>query len=251
MDVHNTLLHSIKQSTPLCNTSGAVTLLDIDTKDNTHLQGSNVTVEGNAISFKLPTNRHYNITVMASNNAGTSISYTTLSESHVLYIICIAIAEVHVLVLTALGTHDIVSSQTSQTEEHAIIVTTRYSDHSTASGAMFSFVFITDSGDVDFSRSFLLALDRNTSHNHILPFDLYPGHYRVYVYDIEHDRILHNGVGYPAVSEELVTILTNTGKSFQYEVYIAYESIYCYRREISSTIQLHFDLFFSSHLGLV
>ena len=210
------IIHFSIQSTPLCNTSGEVTLLDIDTGENTLLQGSNVTVEGNAISFKLPTNRHYNITVIVSNNAGPSISYTLLSESHVLHK---TVADVHVLVLTPLGTHDIVNSQTSQTEEHAIIVTTRYSEHSTASGAMFSFVFITDSGDVDFNRSFLLALDRNTSHNHILPFDLYPGHYRVYVYDIEHDRTLHNGVGYPAVSEELVTILTNTGKSFQYEVY--------------------------------
>ena len=131
------------------------------------------------------------------------------------------------LVLTPLGTHDIVSAQTSQSEEHAIIVTTKYFDHSTASGALFSFAFIIcDSGDVDFGRSFLLALDRNTSHNHTLPFDLYPGHYRVYVYDIEHGGALHNGVGYPAVTGELVNILTNTGKSFQYEVYIAYESIF-------------------------
>ena len=76
-----TILHSIEQSTPLCNINGEITLLDIDTGENTHLQGSNVTVEGNAISFKLPSNRHYNITVMASNNAGPSISYTTLSES--------------------------------------------------------------------------------------------------------------------------------------------------------------------------
>ena len=92
---------------------------------------------------------------------------------------------------------------TSKTEERAITVTTVYSEHSSARGALFSFVFITDSGDVDFSRSFLLALDRNTSDNHTLPVDLYPGHYRVYVYDIEHDGTLHNGVGYPAVTEEL------------------------------------------------
>ena len=63
-------------------------------------------------------------------------------------------------------------------------------------------------GDVDFNRSFLLALDRNTSHNHTLPCDLYPGHYRVYVYDIVHDGTLHNGVGYPAVTEELFTNMT-------------------------------------------
>ena len=97
----------------------------------------------------------------------------------------------------------------SQTENSAVTVTTKYSDHSTASGALFNFVFITDNGDVDFNRSFLLALDRNTSHNHTLPFDLHPGHYRVYVYDIEHDGTLHNGVGYPAVAEELPANFSN------------------------------------------
>ena len=91
-----------------------------------------------------------------------------------------------------------------------VTLTAVYSKYSTASGALFGFVFITDSGDVDFNRSFLLALDRNT-----LPFDLYPGHYRVYVYDIEHDRTLHNGVGYPAVTEELFISITNTGNDFQ------------------------------------
>ena len=70
-------------------------------------------------------------------------------------------------------------------------------------------MFITDSGDVDFSRSFLLALDKNTSHNHTLPFELYPGQYRVYVYDIEHDGTLNNGVGYPAVTERLFISLIN------------------------------------------
>ena len=110
----------------------------------------------------------------------------------------------------ALGTHDVLNVMASQTEERAItFVTTVYSEHSTASGALFSFVFITDSRDVDFGRSFLLALDRNTSHNHTLPFDLYPGHYRVYVYDIEHDGTLHNGVGYPAVTEELSANISN------------------------------------------
>ena len=92
---------------------------------------------------------------------------------------------------------------------------TMYSEHSTASGALFSFVFITGSGDVDFRRSFLLALDRNTSHNHTLPFDLYPGHYRVYAYDIEHDETLHNGVGYPAVTEDLFVNVTNNGNGLQ------------------------------------
>ena len=95
--------------------------------------------------------------------------------------------------------------------ENSTSIQAVYSDHSTASGALFSFVHITDNGDVDFSRSFFLALDRNTSHNHILPFDLYPGHYGVHVYDIACAGTLHNGVRYPAVTEELFTNLTNNG----------------------------------------
>ena len=85
-------------------------------------------------------------------------------------------------------------------ENLAIIVDTIYFMHSTASGALYSFVYITNSGGVNFSRSYLLVLDRNTSLNHTLPFDLYPGHYRVYVYDIEYNGRLVNGVGYPAVA---------------------------------------------------
>ena len=99
-----------------------------------------------------------------------------------------------------LGTHDIddVISQPSS------IVMTLYSEHSDARGALFDFVFIHDNGDVNFTRSVLLALDRNTSLNHTLPFNLHPGQYRVFVYDIESDGTLSNGVGYPAVTKELV-----------------------------------------------
>ena len=108
------------------------------------------------------------------------------------------------------------NSTVIHTRNGKLTLTASYSEHSTASGALFSFVFITDSGDVDFNRSFLMALDRNTSHNHTLPFDLYPGHYRVYVYDIELDGALHNGVGYPAATEELFTNLSNrTHKNVQ------------------------------------
>ena len=61
-------------------------------------------------------------------------------------------------------------------------------------------MFIDDNGDVDFTRSVPLTLDRNTSLHHTLPFNLlYPGQYRVFVYDIESDGTLSNGVGYPAV----------------------------------------------------
>ena len=86
---------------------------------------------------------------------------------------------------------------------YAVTISTLYSEGSAASGALFSFVFLTEDGGVDFNRSALLALDRNTSLNHTLPFNLHPGHYRVYVYDIEQDGTLTNGVQYPAITEEI------------------------------------------------
>ena len=117
--------------------------------------------------------------------------------------------EQYLLEMIYAGTHD-VDTSVIRNRCGEITLNTVYSKYSTASGALFSFVFITDSGDVDFSRSFFLALDRNASHNHTLPFDLYPGHYSLYVYDIEHDGTLHNGVGYPAVTEELLNITNST-----------------------------------------
>ena len=78
-------------------------------------------------------------------------------------------------------------------------ISTTYFEDSPASGALYSFAFITYLGGVDFNRSFLLSLDRNTSQNYTQPLDLYSGHYRVYVYDIEHDGTLSSGVRYPAV----------------------------------------------------
>jgi hypothetical protein len=92
--------------------------------------------------------------------------------------------------------------------EDEVIFITEYSEHSTASGALYSFVYITESGGVDFTRSSLLAVDRNTSQNYALCFDLYPGHYIVHVYDIECDGALANGVGYPAVTGELINTIT-------------------------------------------
>ena len=102
--------------------------------------------------------------------------------------------------IVSIGTHDILNATTT---DDAIVITTLYSEHSDARGALFDIVFIDDNGDVNFTRSVLLALDRNTSLHHTLPFNLYPGQYRVFVYDIESDGTLSNGVGYPAVTIEL------------------------------------------------
>jgi hypothetical protein len=97
-----------------------------------------------------------------------------------------------------------------------VVLTTLYSENSAAKGALFSFVFITDSGDVDFSKSFLLALDRNASRNHTLPFNLCPGLYRVHVYDIEENGAFSNGMGYPADEDEIVSIEGGQGNIFSY-----------------------------------
>ena len=73
-------------------------------------------------------------------------------------------------------------------------------DCNDALGALFSFAFITDSGTIDFTRTTLLPLDRNSS---ALSLYLSPGQYRVHVYDIEQEGILNNGPNYPAAVQEL------------------------------------------------
>jgi len=107
-------------------------------------------------------------------------------------------------------THNLESITTSIGAEKSYVITILYNEHSDASGALLCFVFITENGVVDFTRSALLALDRNTSFNQTLPFDLYPGHYGVYVYDIECDGTLSNGLQYPAVTDHFIV----TGNSF-------------------------------------
>ena len=97
-----------------------------------------------------------------------------------------------------LGTYFVSRATIAETENEAINIQTLYSEGSAASGALFSFVFLTEDGGVDFNRSALLALDRNTSLNHTPPFNLHPGRYRVYVYDIEQDGTLSNGVYIPS-----------------------------------------------------
>ena len=101
----------------------------------------------------------------------------------------------------------------TETENNKVKISTHYSKRSTASGALFSFVFLTEDGGVDFNRSVLLALDRSTSLNYTLPFNLHPGHYRVYVYDIEQDGTLSNGVLYPAVRNDLEITGNGLGKA--------------------------------------
>ena len=97
------------------------------------------------------------------------------------------------------GTHDVRNA----TVHEGITIETDYFEHSSASGALFIFVFL-DSGTVDLTRAIYLALDRNTSHNYTIPFILNGGRMAVFVYDIESDGTLASGVGYPAVNTELI-----------------------------------------------
>ena len=100
------------------------------------------------------------------------------------------------------GTHDIREVTVNN------MVRTEYFEHSIAMGVLIIFLFINEDRSIDFSRSSYLSLDRNASINYTLPDGLTPGLYRVFVYDIESDGRLHNGVGYPA-SRDQFTIAGN------------------------------------------
>ena len=110
------------------------------------------------------------------------------------------------LILTFIpsGTHDI---QNATVFGNSVLnIVTEYFKHSNASGALYTFVFLDGS-----NRAVYLALDRSTSLNHTLPFSLSAGRVAVSVYDIESDGTLASGVGYPAVSRELVISATTQG----------------------------------------
>ena len=108
--------------------------------------------------------------------------------------------------LIFVGTHDISSSTTLLTENNQVYVMTQYFEGSNAAGALYEFIFITDSGAVDFTRSALVPLNRSTSENYVLPFSLSAGQYRVFVYDIEQNGTVWGGAQYPAIfrDEEIV-----------------------------------------------
>ena len=71
-------------------------------------------------------------------------------------------------------------------------------------GALICFIFIENGININFTRSAVVTLDRNASVDYELPFNLFQGVYQVFVYDIESDGTLANGVGYPAVINQLL-----------------------------------------------
>ncbi len=107
----------------------------------------------------------------------------------------------------ASGSHDVQNASPKITGQSTIviIVKTIYLEGSSASGALYIFVSFDDTGAADLTRAVYLALDRNSSRSHTLPFSLSGGRMLMLVYDIESDGTLDSGVSYPAVSRELVT----------------------------------------------
>ena len=69
------------KSTPVCGSQ--LIFVDVDTEETITLGGSALTVNGANITFVtqlLRRNRHYNVTVIASNAAGSTISETRISK---------------------------------------------------------------------------------------------------------------------------------------------------------------------------
>lgn len=110
------------------------------------------------------------------------------------------------------GTHYVQDISVTETQSNEVEVTTIYFEHSDAKGALFNFVYIDDRNVVDYTRSVLLALSTNLSYHYVLPFNLFRGHYRVLVFDIEHDGTLFSGVGYPAKVHRLSANKGGQGK---------------------------------------
>ena len=85
----------------------------------------------------------------------------------------------------------------------AIELSASYAEDSSASGVLFCLVFVTEDGDTDISRTAFLTVDRTTPPGHALPFDLHPGRYKTYSYDIGSLGVLSSGVAFPAITSAL------------------------------------------------
>ena len=106
------------------------------------------------------------------------------------------------------GTHDI--THCSATKNVAdISISAIFIQNSNATGALFSFIFFDESdGSVDLSKSSHQTFNRSdVSRGLLLPLNFFhPGLYMVYVYDIEDDKELQNGIGYTACNLRHVII---------------------------------------------
>lgn len=97
------------------------------------------------------------------------------------------------------GTHDIVSVSIME----ANVIVTTYTEQTSASGVLLVFTYY-DNGSTDWTKSTMLALDKDSSLFYTLPSNFYTGSYGLFAYDIEEDGILSIDIGYPAVSLRLL-----------------------------------------------
>ena len=106
------------------------------------------------------------------------------------------------------GTHDVMNI--SITVLDGIHIQTNYYLYSNATGALFNFVFTNQNFEV---QSTQLVINRNIMNDYILPFNLHPGLYNLFVYDIEYDGTLQIGVSYPAVTKEITVATIDKSKA--------------------------------------
>ena len=138
---------------------------------------------------------------------------TLLSVSMIKVLVTITFPQIDLSV----GTHGIVDVMVTAIEGGTVRAAVTYTpDCNAALGTLFSFTFITDTGTVDFTRSILLPVDRNSSLSSTLPIHLSPGQYRVHVYDIEQEGILNNGTNYPAQELNLTLDGINQGETLNW-----------------------------------
>ena len=96
-----------------------------------------------------------------------------------------------------IGTHDVLYADI---EPDIRAIRVQYLLNTRAMGCLLLLMSISN-GEVDFSRSMYLTLDRASSENYTLPSLLPSGWYIISVYDIEESGTVHGPVAYPAVSE--------------------------------------------------
>ena len=84
--------------------------------------------------------------------------------------------------------------------DYSVNIIAYFVANSTATGGLFNFFFVDESdGSIDIRKSYSMEVHRsNISNGIMLPLDLWPGLYRVYVYDIESNQRLTDGLNYQA-----------------------------------------------------
>ena len=163
-------------------TGDLVSVSNLNTAQTTTGRDTNFTI--NIITYdvillmfrELEQNHHYSITIRAGNAAGSALSNTTISKTHLHIIISL-----HAMVddCCNAGTHDIMDVL-ANSNGNTIEVVVTFVAESTARGAVMNCVFVNESGDVNLTSSVLLTLERINS-TAMSSFNLYSGQYQVYV----------------------------------------------------------------------